>query len=193
MKYWLLAGIIAMIISGCGSPEKKAIAEAHQQKVNESLAQIAGPDQNTRTKAIKTLIDLNAREAIPALTGLLQDSDSLIRSLAVYALVKLNAKEAVPAIVKLLKNSVPEVRQIAVDALKQLDAKETIPEIAELLDDNDKKVRGVTAVVLVEFGAKDKITGKAMEDLKSLLEWHNDFSARARAALKELGVDDKSK
>jgi HEAT repeat protein len=80
--------------------------------------------------------------------------------------------------------------------LGQLDAKESISELVKVLDDKDKEIRGFTALVLVELGAKDKVPTKAIEDIKSLLERGSNYPARARAALKELGVpgeEDKSK
>lgn len=134
--------------------------EARQKQIEEALVQMTSQNQDERATAIFALIELNAKEAIPDITKLLQDSDSEVRRLAVWALVCLDAKETIPQITKLLQDNDSEVRRFAVEALGKLGAKESIQELVKLLDDTNEDTRGFTAIVLVELGAKDKVPTK---------------------------------
>lgn len=223
MKHLIITVLIGLVIvSGCS----KSPDEARQKQIKEAQGQLTSTNWHEQIKAIITLVELDAKEAIPEITRLLKDNDSMVRRRAVEALAQLGAKETIPDITKLLqdkkisvryraievlwrlgaKEAIPDitkllrdddsgVRRAAIFALGQLGDKEVIPQLVQFLDDDSYFTRGLTAIALVELGAKDKVTTKAIEDIKSLSTPNyfggDDYSDRARAALKELGVEDK--
>ena len=146
-----------------------------------------------RREAIISLGRLGVREIIPELINLLKDENEWIRNEAAFTLGKLGIREAIPEITKLLKANWPIYRMRSAFALGELGAKEIIPELTELLKDEDKHIRGCAAIALVELGAKGKVPKEVIPNVKSILEWGGDYANRARAALKELGVEVEEK
>jgi HEAT repeat protein len=110
----------------------------------------------------------------------------------------LGAKEFAPRIAELLKDGVYYVRGSATLALGQLKATEFAPPIAECLRDGNNYVRGMAAIALMELGQVADVRVQAekgtriLEDIKSVTHW-NGLEARAKAALKALGVEEEKR
>jgi HEAT repeat protein len=104
-----------------------------------------------------------AIDAIPALNGLLMDSDAAVRVAARVALAEVSSEETVETRMK-LKDSDPKVRMKAISALAayRRDAKVVAPPIMELLDDQDPKVRGQAATILGAMRLESRIVVPAL-------------------------------
>ena len=73
-------------------------------------------------ETLSTLVELRAKEAVPALRSLLYDKNYQDRYYAMESLVKLNDKAAAPHIAKLLQDENVNNRYWALDALVKLDS-----------------------------------------------------------------------
>ncbi|MBI4835622.1 MAG: HEAT repeat domain-containing protein [Planctomycetes bacterium] len=150
---------------------------------------------------IPLITQVEFKEAIPQLTELLKDTNQYMRIKTVEALAQLKARESISQITELLKDKSrfycagkfygAPVLEETLKALVKLDAKESIPKIIELLNDDEPEIRGLTAITLVELGAKDKVTQEVIEDIKPILNWHENYATRARAALSRLEEPEK--
>ncbi|MFA5794248.1 MAG: HEAT repeat domain-containing protein [Candidatus Brocadiia bacterium] len=108
----------AMVVSGKQFSQEQEKAALIQKAVKS----LSIPDSSTRLRALMDICDLQAKEAIPDITGLLSDSDANVRGSAIYVLAVLEAKESIPEITKLLNDPKPNVRQSARRALRELGA-----------------------------------------------------------------------
>ena len=112
-------------------------------KANEFAPQIAAllqpsAPRNLYLEAVSTLVELRAREVVPALIGLLSDKNQSQRYVAIQGLVKVGSRESAPHIARLLKDDDKNIRHWALDALVKLDAHEKyVPQIWELYSLSD--------------------------------------------------------
>jgi HEAT repeat protein len=115
-------------------------------------------DRFVRWSAARTLGKMApaaARDAVPALTGLLHDGDMGVRLAVAGALERYgpDAKEAVPALAEALTARDAQTRLAALVALDAIgpDARSAIPAIKALLGDMDARVREYATEVLSQL------------------------------------------
>ncbi|MFA5794247.1 MAG: HEAT repeat domain-containing protein [Candidatus Brocadiia bacterium] len=194
----LLTGLL-VIAAGVHS----VISKSRQMQIQEALIQLTIPNGDERVTAIYTFADLNAREAIPAITKLLQHKDSGVRDAALMALKELGVEITPPvsppadearrqrikeALIQITTGPGWSEQESAAKRLIALNAKEVIPEITGLLQDNDPKVRGLSAQalgLLDDLGAKE-----AIPEITTLLK-DKDSRVRKSALIALMKLDAK--
>ncbi len=105
-----------------------------------------------------------AADAIPALNGLLKDTDAAVRAAARVAIAEVNSEETVETR-KSLKDSDPKVRIKAIwklGAKHGRDARVTAPAIVELLKDDDVDVRSTAAGMLNSMNLESRTVVPAL-------------------------------
>ncbi len=125
------------------------------------LRSLSSSDRNLRRFAAATIgfIIPHPKEAIPALTELVNDDDSEIRALAIEAALAIDfaSSEVQKALAKALKDSAPRVRKSAVDAIRPIDkSKIAVPMLAEALKDSGPETKKQIISILSEMGAGAK-------------------------------------
>jgi HEAT repeat protein len=132
-----------------------------------------------------TLVELGAKEAIPALTTLLYDNNPYQRTYALQSLVKVNGKSAASEIVRLFDDENANNRYWALDALIKLDARAYSGKFRQLIGSNQTAQTESYAIAgLVYFGdakaieiAGQKLSENKEED-RYLLEQLVELKAR---------------
>jgi HEAT repeat protein len=112
-----------------------------------------------------------AREAVPALTETLRDTESFVRvwSAAALARIEPESPDAIPALVAGMRDASYFVRSLAAWHLGRLGPQHpgieaAVPELRELLNDNDPSARTEALVALENLAGK----GAPPAELKSL-------------------------
>lgn len=108
-------------------------------------------DPDTRTFAARYLADIDATEAIPAVTRLLFVADARTRSAAIKALTKLGAEDVLPDLVAIATTDPsPVVRSHAIGAIRRLgNPDDVVPVLLQALQDPDG---GVSVCAAEELG-----------------------------------------
>ena len=160
---------------------------------------------------MEALLQLEAKEAIPAIISSLKDNESTVRMAAINTLAELKAqeatssitallkitialyvgmmevlgllqgKEALPGIISLLQDKDDNVRLSAIKALQDLDAKEVVPGIILILQDSNANIRSTAISLLRKVKARKNI----LHDT-SLQDSNSDVQQRTISALEEL-------
>jgi HEAT repeat protein len=175
-----------------------ALAELGAKEFAPAIAELL-KDEGVWARAAGDLRDLGAEEFAPRIAELLKDGDSEVRWYVADVLGDLGAKEFVPRIAELLKEGDFRVRMDAASALGLLGAREFAPEIEELLTDRDSDVRGMAAIALVELGQVADVRAQAgkdtqiVKDIQSVMRKGGPLEARAKSALKALGVEEEKR
>jgi HEAT repeat protein len=105
-------------------------------------------------KSIRILLDLEAKESIPALIKLLKHKSADIRELSTRALGKFKAKKAMRALKALIAKKEKESDDVIAEALLALGCmgdKKVVPILVEHLDHLSSKVRGYSISALGEL------------------------------------------
>ena len=110
-----------------------------------------------KEKAIRLLLDRACQDAIPALIGLLEDSDASLRELAARSLGKLKATKAEKALLKVIAKKDRESDDVIAEALFSLGKLDKLSAKAKKvlhahLDHLSSKVRGYSISALGEIG-----------------------------------------
>jgi len=125
--------------------------------VPELIDMLSDDDLYIRNSGVQTLIELNAKEAIPFLMKKLKEKNNN-RSDIIKALVKLKAVEIVPELIDMISDDDLYIRNSGVQALIELNAKEAIPFLMEILKDKNRHdVRSSTIEALAKLNAKEAI------------------------------------
>ncbi|MDD5677892.1 MAG: HEAT repeat domain-containing protein [Kiritimatiellae bacterium] len=94
------------------------------------------PVEDVRVKAITSLAWLQATEAVPLLSELLQkDTNKWIKRRCAQALGQIGNKSAVPLLMKYIENEDPYLAENAILALGWLQAKEAVDELIKVLEE----------------------------------------------------------
>ncbi|MCX7854524.1 MAG: HEAT repeat domain-containing protein [Anaerolineae bacterium] len=123
-------------------------------------------------------------EAIPALTLALGDGDPRIRKSAIWELGKIGP-DAVPILTELLWDEDPEIRRHAVWALGDI-GREGVPGLIQALRDEDPDVRWAAAWTLGEIGPKAEDAVPAL--IEALRDEDPDVRRTSAWALGAIGV-----
>jgi len=113
-----------------------------------------------KEKSIRLLLDLDAREAVPALIKLLGHTASDIRELSARVLGKFGAKEAQKDLLKIVKKKEKESDDVLAEALLALGSignEDVLPILLEHLDHLSSKVRGYSISALGELGNPEAV------------------------------------
>ncbi|MDX1396124.1 MAG: M56 family metallopeptidase [Gemmatimonadota bacterium] len=105
-----------------------------------------------RVRATWALGDLEAREAVSRLIGLLDDGDPEIRGMAAWSLGEIKDRASASALLERLADPDPVAREMFVRALGELRHPAAIPSLEALLADPDAPVRAAAVWALGEFG-----------------------------------------
>lgn len=109
-----------------GTPAERAAAAAELGRLKDHFAAralqeaLGDHDLVVRDNAAYALAEMGAREAIPAILGLMKDPSYTVRKSAAKALGMLGAHEALPVLVEALHDPAYLVRKSAVRSLGQL-------------------------------------------------------------------------
>ncbi|MBI4231626.1 HEAT repeat domain-containing protein [Candidatus Peregrinibacteria bacterium] len=155
-----------------------AAQESDREKhIRENLERLKDKEWTVRSKAVKELADLGAKDYTKNIAELLKDDSTNVRYHVVWSLGRLNAKEYAKEVAELLKDK--SVRSAAVITLRNLDAKEYTNEITELLRDKDIRRKAVNALNKLGWPAGAR---KYTKDIVQMLE-DKDEEARFDAVL----------
>ena len=133
---------------------------ALEEKVEAPLIYVLEHDEASaelKEKAIRLLLDRACQDAIPALIGLLEDSDASLRELAARSLGRLKATDAEKALLKVIAKKDRESDDVIAEALLSLGKLDKLSAKAKKvlhahLDHLSSKVRGYSISALGEVG-----------------------------------------
>lgn len=201
MKYkWTLFVCVFATLSVLVVGATNSIADDRSKLIEKMVKQLT-KDKNAdkREEAAKTLGDLEAVEAVPALAAALKDPDADVRWDAAYSLFQIapKATDAIPQLKEALKDTSGHVRLNAVAALEKMDVpkQEMIPSMRELLKDPDAKIRvdAADALITMEVPLKELLPAlsnglkdsnpKVAEAASESLARMNDFPKEALPVL----------
>ncbi|HUT18964.1 MAG TPA: HEAT repeat domain-containing protein [Anaerolineae bacterium] len=111
-----------------------------------------------RCAAAETLAEIDAREAIPDLRTMLQDSDWPLRQAAARAIAQVAGREAIPDLRTLLKDENWRVRDAAAQAFTQVAGREAISDLQTMLKAPGLLMRRHAADALGKLLIEDDIT-----------------------------------
>ena len=117
-----------------------------------NLRGLCAADPKQRIAAVKALVSLQARNAVPALLPMLQDQDVHIRHTAAWALGELGDHGNAAELITLLEDRELEVRKAAIKALAQLGERQAVTPLIKLLGDGDSDIRNAAAKALAALG-----------------------------------------
>jgi len=151
--------------------------------LDELIQQLQNDDVQVRMRAAGALGNLGprAKQAIPALANVLQDSneDHNVHSRAVQALTGMGP-EALPALIKALQDGKTIVRRFAAGALVGM-GPEAVPALIAALEDEDRNVRVISVQSLGRIGPQAK---DAVEPLRrTIQDEHYSVATSATRAL----------
>jgi HEAT repeat protein len=140
---------ISLLLALFGSgliDESRCTADDRSKAIEKIIKQLSKEKKpEKRAEAAKTLGQMKAVEAIPALSAALQDPDAGVRWEAAYSLYEIapDAKPAIGALKQALNDSSGHVRLNAVAALSKMDvpSAEMLPAVRKLLQDPDPEMR----------------------------------------------------
>ena len=139
-----------------------------------------------KEKSMRLLLDLQAKEAIPAMIALLEDKEVSIRELSVRGLGKLQATEAETALLKLIAKKDKESDDVIAEALLALgkiSAKNAKSVLLDNLTHLNSKVRGYSISALGEI--KDISVVPIL--IEKMLDAHQDNRPLIIQALAKIG------
>ncbi len=93
------------------------------------LTELSSNQPELRYEAANACGELGAKEAVPHLTGLIEDEDVQVQEAAIKALGEIGSEEAKQTLNKLARNPQPRIRQAAKSALKELLFCEDLPSL----------------------------------------------------------------
>lgn len=104
---------------------------------------------------ILQVIGSGAKELVPVLIELLQDTTTRSKAADILAAIGPDAKEALPTLIKMLKYNDRQARNIAMWVIAAIgpDAKEAIPALLELLQDTESASEAAEALVAIKTDA----------------------------------------
>jgi HEAT repeat protein len=150
------------------------------------VAKLTSPDATTRAKAAETLGEMGekARDAIPSLLKLLNDTDDFVKRTVASSLTKIGlpAKSDIPLLAKSLMDPSTDVRRYAAATLEKMgtDTRSVLNEMSAALGDTDAGVKQALARAFGKFGREGK--EKAQRQLEEML---NDSDRDTRVAAAE--------
>lgn len=112
--------------------------------------------RNLYGEALSTLVELRAREAVPALISQLYDKNNISRYATIAGLIKVDARESAPHVAKFLKDENPNIGYWALDALVKFEVSDKyVSQIWDLYNASDQlQTRTYALAALV--AAKDE-------------------------------------
>jgi HEAT repeat protein len=115
-------------------------------------------DEEAAPKILR-VIGSGAKELVPVLIDLLQDTTTRYKAADILAAIGPDAKEALPTLIKILKDNDPQARNIAISAIAAIgsDAKEAIPALLELLQDTESASEAAEALVAIKTDAETDV------------------------------------
>lgn len=140
-----------------------------------------------RARAAKSLGDMGARSATPALIEALDDGDADVRTTAARTLGKLGSPDAVEPLVRALASGTLP-RAVAGLALHEIGS-DAVPALLGLLDSDDESVRSVAVELIGRLGC----AGEGERLLACLDDPSAEVRARSCRALGRLGSGDAVK
>ena len=146
-------------------------------------------DLETRDTAFKSLKELGANVAVPALIQALQDKDWQVQATAAYTLGRLGseARSAIPALSQAIKVNNADIRFVAVQALGEIGSEAVVPALIEALQDKDENVRVSAVEALNKIGT----AAKPAVPLLTKVFWDGNWFVRSKSAkiIASLGLD----
>jgi HEAT repeat protein len=141
---------IAVLLQG-GSPSlrgsaARALGRLGSREHAADLVPLLREKRGVRESAQCGLLDLHAKETIPALVKLLEDES--VCSTALEVLASLKARESIPSILPLLRSREDDIRGTAVQALSEFGDPALAPSILPLLEDESGWVRSMAVEAL---------------------------------------------
>ena len=131
-----------------------ALGKLKVKRVVQTLIGFLKNHPSNHYEIIEALVNIDAKEAIPALINLLKDKSNINRSTLISALKELQATEAIPILIDMLKTHEDNwqygdsLQYIVAMTLKKLKANQLIPKILGLLNDESSRVRDTTITTL---------------------------------------------
>jgi HEAT repeat protein len=115
-------------------------------------------DEEAAAKILR-VIGSGAKELVPVLIDLLQDTTTRYKAADILAAIGPDAKEALPTLIKILKDNDPQARNIAISAIAAIgpDAKEAIPALLELLQNTESASEAAEALVAIKTDAETDV------------------------------------
>lgn len=124
---------------------------------------LGDPDSGVRNQAIKALVELGDKRAVPALVKLLDDQVPGIRQAAAIALGELRSAASVPALVRALEEWTgrQEIQTLLI-ALHKIADRRALPALLRLLE----RTHNGNLIVMSESPIVDIVTADDLADLK---------------------------
>lgn len=161
-------------------------------------------DPEVRSAIIKTLVELDYKEAVAFFTDALDDSDLKVQMAALAGLYKFEtSKKTTAGLLKALRSRYYHIRRRAVTYLGWNKASAALPQLLKLLKDENEFVRKATISTLFLFRNKESIPHlidtlhdsslsvrkKAIEVLYRWTGLRNDFKENASGSKRIDGID----
>ena len=145
---------------GLGGASAESAAEVLAALKDPSSADVArGLLKKTESKgpAIGLLAALSAREAVPDLVPLLNDTDGVTFRVVLHALVRLGGPEARTGVRAQLESRDPHRRSSAASARAEMRDVEAVPALLHAVEDKDEQVRHAAIEAIASLDAKDDL------------------------------------
>jgi len=140
-----------------GSPDERQAVLRALSKFRESgvepLAEfLHSEDRELRRAAAETLGSMGFAQAVPHLSGCLEDSRSEVRKAAAQALGLLGESSALRALAGTASNRDPETRRVAVEAIGRIGGTGALEPLGQAVRDQDESVQLAAITALQEIG-----------------------------------------
>ena len=158
IRYYARKGI--MHLRGVLAEKGQAPGRAPRERVNfrqvnpEALSKaLEAPEEGTRLKAIRIVLDYDAKELLPRLLARLgAESSHLVLSSLAFAAGKLGRAEHARHLLPLLQHEDPRVRANAIEALDALGDNSVFVHLVPFLRDPDNRCRANAVLALRKYG-----------------------------------------